>query len=297
MKKPLSSRISSSREAHSGTKRDTPVTANAGEQQDSAKANGAPRLLAEERRRAVLQVVNREGRITISDLTSRFDVSAVTARADLDVLGRAGRVLRSHGGAVRLAEPEFDAPLDVKGSLHHEEKVRIAAAAAGLVRAGQTILLDSGTTSLELARALNQSGMNLTVVTHALNVASELSHSPQITLMMIGGVLRQISQSFVGPQAQNTLSKLHVDHLFLAVDGLDLEVGPCTPDVLEAELNTTMIRIAKQTTVIADASKIGRPSLSVIAPLTSVHRVITDRRIVPEQAAALEAKGLEVIVV
>lgn len=292
MKTKTSSRNSRFSEAHSHKKDATVIAPPYGQQ-----GNGAGRLLAEERRRAVLQIINRDGRITIADLTSRFAVSAVTARADLDVLAKAGRVLRSHGGAVRLAEPAFDAPLDVKGSLHHDEKVRIAAAAAGLVRPGQTIMLDSGTTSLELARALNQSGMNLTVVTHALNIASELSHSPQINLIMIGGVLRQISQSFVGPQAQSTLSKLHVDHLFLAVDGFDIEVGPCTPDVLEAELNATMIRIAKQTTVIADASKIGRASLSVIAPLTSIHRVITDNRILPEQTAALEAKGLEVVVV
>lgn len=273
------------------------MTAASAAQPGATKQSEAPRLLAEERRRAVLQVVNREGRITISDLTSRFGVSAVTARADLDVLTKAGRVLRSHGGAVRLAEPDFDAPLDVKGSLHHDEKMRIAEAAASLVRPRQIILLDSGTTCLELARALNQSGINLTVVTHALNIASELSHSPQITLMMIGGVLRQISQSFVGPQAQTTLNKLRVDHLFLAVDGLDVEAGPSTPDVLEAELNATMIRIARQTTVVADSSKVGRASLTVIAPITSIHRVITDTGIAPDQTAALEAKGVEVIVV
>jgi DeoR family transcriptional regulator, aga operon transcriptional repressor len=268
-----------------------------GEQRNSTQAASAPRLLAAERRRAVLQVVNREGQITISDLTSRFGVSSVTARKDLDALTKHGRVLRSHGGAVRLADPAVDAPLDAKAPLHHEEKVRIAAAAAALVRQGQTVLLDSGTTSLEVARALKQAGLNLTVITHALNIASELSHSPQIMLIMIGGVLRHISQSFVGPQAESMLGRLHVDHLFLGVDGLDLEAGPCTPDVLEAELNATMIRVAKQTTVIADASKIGRPSLFVIVPLSSIHRVITDRRISPEHIAVLEAKGLEVIVV
>jgi DeoR/GlpR family transcriptional regulator of sugar metabolism len=273
------------------------VKASAERRQYEAKEAARPRLLAEERRRAVLDIVNREGRITISDLTSRFGVSAVTARADLDFLTEHERVVRSHGGAVRCGETAIDAPLDVKCSLHHDEKMRIARAAVGLVRPGQTILLDSGTTTQEVARALNQSGMNVTVVTHALNIAMELSQSPHITLIMVGGLLRRISQSFVGPQAQSTLARLHVHHFFLAVDGLDFEAGLCTPDVLEAELDATMIRIAKETTVVADSSKIGRPSLSVIAPLSSIHRIITDRAILAEHRSALEAKGLDVIAV
>jgi DeoR family transcriptional regulator, aga operon transcriptional repressor len=256
-----------------------------------------PRLLAEERRRAVLEIINQEGRITISELTKRFGVSAVTARVDLAWLTKRGRVVRSHGGAARLTDPALDTPLEVKAPLYRAEKVRIGKAAAALIRSGQTILLDSGTTTLEVARALNQSNLQLTVITHALNIAAELSHSPQITLMMIGGELRRVSQSFVGPQAHNMLAKLHVDHFFLAVDGLDLEVGPCTPDVLEAELDAAMIRIAKQTTVVADASKIGRRSLTVIAPISSVHRIITDSGLSADHRAALEAKGLEVLVV
>jgi DeoR family transcriptional regulator of aga operon len=256
-----------------------------------------PRLLAEERRRAVLEIINRDGRITISQLTKRFGVSAVTARVDLAWLTKRGRVVRSHGGAARLSEPALDAPLEIKAPLHRAEKVRIGKAAAALIRSGQTILLDSGTTTLEVARALNQSDLELTVITHALNIAAELSHSPQITLMMIGGELRRISQSFVGPQAHHMLAKLHVDHFFLAVDGLDLEVGPSTPDVLEAELDAAMIRIAKQTTLVADSSKIGRRSLTVIAPISSVHRLITDSGVSGEQRAALEAQGVEVLVV
>jgi DeoR family transcriptional regulator of aga operon len=262
-----------------------------------SKATERPRLLADERRRAVLEIINREGRITIAELTKRFGVSAVTARVDLAWLTKGGRVVRSHGGAARLSEADFDTPLDIKAPLHRAEKVRIGKAAAALVRNGQTILLDSGTTTVEIARSLNQSGLELTVITHALNIAAELSHSPQVTLMMIGGVLRRISQSFVGPQAQKMLAQLHVDHFFLAVDGLDLETGPSTPDVMEAELDAAMIRIAKQTTVVADSSKIGRRSLTVIAPINSVHRVITDAGIGPERRAALEAKGLEVLVV
>ena len=256
------------------------------------------RLLTEERRRAILDIINRYGSALISELSKQFGVSAVTVRADINALCERDLIVRSHGGAIRRGEVVLDAPLEVKAGLHHDEKVRIGKAAASLVREGEIILLDSGTTTLEAARALSQRGVSrLTVVTHALNVAWELSAFPQISVIMIGGLLRRISGSFVGPQAQKMIADLHVDHFFLAVDGLEPEVGPSTPDVLEAELNAAMIRMAKQVTVLADSSKIGRRSLSTIAPMSSIHRIITDSGIRAEHRAVLESKGIEVMVV
>lgn len=255
------------------------------------------RLLAEERRRAILATLKRDGRVTVADLAAQFCVSAVTARADLVVLSESGLLVRSHGGAV-LAQTAVDTPIDVKVSLHHDEKVRIGRAAAALVGEGQTILLDSGTTTLEVARALNQRAVpGITVITHALNIATEFSHAPHTTLIMIGGILRQISQSFVGPQAEAMLARLHWDHFFLGVNGLDAEGGVYTPDVLESGLNAAMIRTARQTTVVADSSKIGRRSLATIAPLSSIHRLITDTGIRPEDRAAIERLGVKVITV
>jgi DeoR family transcriptional regulator, aga operon transcriptional repressor len=258
---------------------------------------GRPRLLAEERRREILDTILREGRVTVAEVAARFGTSPVTARADLDSITGSGRAVRSHGGAVRPVSPAVDAPLDVKASQHRAEKFRIGSAAADLVRPGETILLDSGTTTLEVARALLRSGRPVTVVTHALDVAAELSRSPHISLIMIGGVLRRISRSFVGPQALAMLAGLLVDHFFLGVDGLDPNAGLCTPDVLEAEINTHMIRVARQTTVVADSSKIGRTSLSVIAPIDAARRLITDTGIRPKDRSLIESRGLEVIAV
>jgi DeoR family transcriptional regulator of aga operon len=260
-------------------------------------AEAGRRLLTEERRRAILDIVNRNGSALISEMSRQFGVSAVTVRADINALCERDLIVRSHGGAIRKAEVVLDAPLDVKAGLHHDEKVRIGKAAASLVREGEIILLDSGTTTLEAARAVGQrSFTRLTVVTHALNVAWELSAFPHISLIMIGGLLRRISGSFVGPQSQKMIADLHVDHFFLAVDGIEPESGASTPDVLEAELNAAMIRIAKQVTVLADSSKIGRRSLSTIAPLSTIHRIITDSGVRPEQKALFESKGIEVIV-
>ena len=257
-----------------------------------------PRLLTEERRREIIAMIDRQGRIMISEVSRHFEISSVTARTDINVLAERNLLVRSHGGAIRKHDPSADAPLEVKESLHHDEKVKIGEAAAALVREGQTVLLDSGTTTLEVARALRQQKLTrVTVVTNSLTIAWELSPVPDINLIMVGGMHRPISRSFAGPQAQKPLADLRVDHLFLGVDGLEPEVGPSTPDILEAELNATMIRSAREVTVVTDSSKIGRSSLSTIAPITSVNRIITDRGISGLHKEILEGKGIKVLVV
>jgi DeoR/GlpR family transcriptional regulator of sugar metabolism len=237
----------------------------------------APRLLAEERRRKILAMVEENGQVTITDLVTRLAVSAVTARGDLDALAETGAVVRSHGGAVRKQEPTRDYPVQFKAAIHRPEKARIGLAAARLVRPNETIILDNGTTTAEIARHLKAAKLqNVTVITNALNIATELADAPGLSLIMIGGILRQISASFVGPQAERMLRELHADRLFLAVDGFDLEIGPSTPDILEAQLNGIMMEVARETTVVADSSKLGRRSLSRIGGLDLVHRLITD---------------------
>ncbi len=135
------------------------------------------------------------------------------------------------------------------------------------------------------------------MITNALNVAAELTDVPNLSLIMIGGILRAVSNSFVGPQAERMLADLYADHSFLGVDGLDPEAGPTTPDILEAQLDNLMIRVSREVTIVAHASKIGRRSLSPIGSLSSIRRLITDNRIDPDLARVLERKGLEVIVV
>lgn len=258
----------------------------------------APRLLSEERRRKILEIVDDTGRVTIADVVKRLAVSAVTARGDLDALSAAGTIVRSHGGAVRRLEPTRDYPVDFKATLHRVEKQRIGQAAASLVKPNETIILDNGTTTAEVARHLKlMRPSNVTVITNALNIAMELSDSHGISLIMIGGILRQISRSFVGPQAAQILRELHADRLFLAVDGFDLENGPSTPDVLEAQLNGLMMEVARETTIVADSSKLGRRSLSRIGTAERVNRLITDSHASEEFLAKIRARGIEVLTV
>jgi DeoR family transcriptional regulator of aga operon len=256
-----------------------------------------PRLLVEERRRRMMEILDAQERATVEELVERFGVSAVTIRGDLDALTATGAIVRSHGGALKRVDAS-DEPIDVKETLHHAEKVRIARAALAMIRDGETIILDSGTTTVEVARQIKGSELrSLNVVTNALNIAMELANLPHVRVIMIGGLLRPMAYTLVGPSAENALRGLNADRVFLGVDGLDPEIGMMTPDVLEAKLNAIMIEIAREVVVVADSSKFQRRSLSVIAKLDKVHKLITDEGAPPEIVAALRARNVEVVLV
>ena len=256
------------------------------------------RMLVEERRRRIRELIEKNERATVEELVARFSVSAVTIRGDLDALAAAGVLVRSHGGALRRDDAADDIPIPVKETLHHPEKVRIAQAAVKLIRDGETIVLDSGTTTAEIARQIKfRRFESLTVITNALNVAMELASVPSVRVIMVGGVLRHMSYSLSGPQAEQTLRGLQADRLFLGVDGIDPEIGLMTPDVLEAQLNAAMIQIAREVIVVADSSKFERRSVSVIARIGAVRRVITDAGAPKRVLEALRGRSIEVIVV
>src|SRR5258708_36174564 len=145
-----------------------------------------------------------------------FSISAVTVRNDVDALAAIGAVVRSHGGAVRRLEATQYYPLRIKETLHRDEKIRIGRAAAELVQSGETIILDSGTTTAEVARHLKRMKLqSLTVITNALNIAVQLSDAPGISLIVVGRLLRPVALSFVGPQAEAMMNEFHADRLFL----------------------------------------------------------------------------------
>jgi DeoR family transcriptional regulator of aga operon len=253
-------------------------------------------MLVEERRRRIMDALKRQARVTVGELAGRFGVSTVTIRGDLAALGRAGALVRAHGGAVPRGDG--DLPIAVKKSLRHAEKLRIGERAAEMIAPDETIILDSGTTTAEIARVLRHLSISgLTVVTNALNVAVELANAPRVRVMMLGGVLRPPSRSFVGPEAERTITGIHADRLFLGVDGFDLEGGLTTPDSLEAFLNGMMIAVSKEVIVVADSTKFGRRSLSRIAGIDAVHRVVTDRNIDRRMAAAIAERGIELATV
>jgi DeoR family transcriptional regulator of aga operon len=253
-------------------------------------------LLNEERRRAILEIVNRESRVLVLDLAKRFETSQVTIRKDLEALHAHGLIHRTHGGALPAREGALEDPtLREKEKLHHQEKLRIAEAAAAMVQEGQVLILDSGTTTTEIARAM-RNFRNLTIVTNAVNIAAELSGTA-VEVILTGGTLRKNSFSLVGPIAEETLHRLHADVLFLGVDGFDVQYGLSTPNLLEAKVNRVMVEIAKRKVAVCDSSKFGRRSLSLIAPPAALDAVITDRAVPKSDLRALKKAGIEVTLV
>ena len=253
-------------------------------------------MLNEERRRHILDILDRDGRVLVVDLAKQFRTSQVTIRKDLDVLQAQGRVHRSHGGALPARESALEDPtLREKEKLHRKEKLQIAAAAASMVQEGQVVILDSGTTTTAIARALREFE-NLTIITNAVNIAAELSGS-SLEVILTGGTLRKNSFSLVGPVADETLRRLNADILFLGVDGFDVQHGLSTPNLLEAKVNRTMMDVARIVVVVCDSSKFGRRALSSIASPAAVHHLITDRDIRKPDLAALKKAGIQVTLV
>jgi DeoR family transcriptional regulator of aga operon len=243
-------------------------------------------------------ILETQERVTVAELVSRFGVSAVTIRGDLDALAEVGAVIRSHGGALRNIDAPEEAPITVKETLHHAEKVRIGHTAAQMIEDGETIILDSGTTTAEIARQIPYRKLrSLNVITNALNIAMELAAQPNVRLIMLGGILRQTSYTLAGPHAEQVLPSLHANRLFMGVDGLDPEIGLMTHDVLMARLNALMIQISREVIVVTDSSKFERRGLSIIGRLDEVDRIITDRGAPPDVVTELRARGVEVLVV
>jgi len=253
-------------------------------------------MLNEERRRAILDLLKRQGRVLVGELSHQFKTSQVTIRKDLEILHAHGLVHRTHGGALPAREGALEDPtLREKEKLHHQEKLRIAQNAAERVSEGQVLILDSGTTTTAIARAL-RNFRNLTIVTNAVNIAAELSGTA-VEVILTGGTLRKNSFSLVGPIAEDTLRRLSADILFLGVDGFDVQFGLSTPNLLEAKVNRVMVDIAKKTVAVCDSSKFGRRSLSLIAAPKAVHEVITDRGVAKSDLRALKQAGIEVTLV
>src|SRR5271166_4606086 len=253
-------------------------------------------MLNEERQRAILNLLRRDGRVLVVDLARQFHTSQVTIRKDLDILHVKGQIHRTHGGALPAREGALEDPtLREKEKLHRKEKLQIAAAAASMVSEGQVVILDSGTTTTAIARALRQFE-NLTIITNAVNITAELSGSP-LEVILTGGTLRKNSFSLVGPVADDTLRRLNADILFLGVDGFDVQHGLTTPNLPEAKVNLAMMDVARVVVVVCDSSKFGRRALSLIAAPSSVHHLITDKGIRKSDLAALKKSGIDVTVV
>ncbi len=249
------------------------------------------------RRKKILEHVRQSGEVLVSDLSREFEVSEVTIRNDLEHLERKNLLIRARGGALHSeGQVGVDKRLTEKNKLHTAEKSAIGKKAASLIGEGETIIVDSGSTTAEIVKHLGHLGQ-LNVITNALNIANLLLTHPQINVIIPGGYLRANSMSLVGPLAENNLRSFYVDKLFLSTDGFDTRVGIYTPNIDEAHLNSMMINIAKEVILVTDSSKFKRKSLAFICTIDKLKTVITDQGIEEDDRKRLEDAGVQLMLV
>lgn len=250
-----------------------------------------------DRRMKILKKLSVNDQVFVNELSKEFSVSEVTIRNDLEQLESKQLLIRARGGAMSTNQVvSFDLQLGEKHKLNMSEKVRIGKAAAKLIKESDTLILDSGTTTLEIIRNIDPSLNNVTVITNALNIANQLVSTPNVNLIIPGGVLRKNSLSLIGPLAEKSFRNFFVDKVFLGVDGFDTLNGISTPNIEEAFLNQIMIEVAREVIVVADSSKFLRKSLAFICKLDRINTVITDSGISDEDKKRLEDAGIKVII-
>ena len=232
-------------------------------------------MFGEERKVNILEYVQTHGRVTVAEISARYGVSESTVRRDLQELEEAGLLRRAHGGAVSLQVVNHEPTYGEKTDRFRREKQAIAKRAAEMIEEGDSILLDSGTTTLQLAAELKKFS-RLTVVTNSLQVPMELQHVPGIDVMLTGGMLRKETLAFVGPLAERSLEMVRVDKAFVGANGVCVKEGLTTPNLIEAATKRKMFEVAQEVILLTDHTKFGKLSLAKFADMPEVDRVVTD---------------------
>ncbi len=249
-----------------------------------------------ERRLEIVNQVNKFGRVDVEKLSDTFVVSTVTIRNDLNTLDKKRLLVRSRGGAVAITKITKELSVKEKHCENLLIKKKLAKVAVSLIKDHDSIILDSGTTTEEIAKLL-ANHKELVVMTNGLNIASELSHSESIQVLMTGGTLRHKSLSFHGSQAESSLNNLRFNKVLLGVDGIDMTVGITTHFEHEAILNRVMCKISKQIIAVTDSSKFDRGGFHIIIPLDAIDILVTDSNIPLAYKDYIESKNIELIIV
>lgn len=230
-------------------------------------------MFAEERKAEILQLIESGKPVKVGDLSQRFEVSESTIRRDLQELENGGLIQRTHGGAISV-QSSFELSYQEKEIRAIEEKRKIAKAAAELVKEGETVFLDTGTTTLQIAYALR--GKAITVATNSMDLAQVFADDAKVEVVMLGGILRKPTRSLVGYLTNEMLSRLHFDKVFLAANAVDPELGVSTPNLSEAETKRHMVRAGKEVILVVDHSKLWEKALGQICRLDEINLLLTD---------------------
>ena len=251
-------------------------------------------LKAALRHDTIRRTIEVNGRVSISDLKDRLGVSEVTIREDLKFLETARVLTRIRGGAVVTRNSGIEMSLEETSTANRAEKMAIGAHAASLVENGQTIIIDVGSTTTELAKALSAELVRVVVITNGLNIALGLESLPGISVIVTGGTLRPLQHSLVAPMGTLLLDQLKADVAFLGCNGVDPARGFTNTNIAEAEIKQAMVRSAQKVVFLADHDKIGQVASAFVADISSANLLVTDTGADPSLLANLRAAGLEI---
>ena len=253
-------------------------------------------MYAPERQQEILRLARDGGRVDVVSLAEEFQVTAETIRRDLKTLDRAGLVRRVHGGAIPAGRLDFEPDLAEREYTAADEKDRVAQAAVAELPHDGTVILDAGSTIARLAGAVPLEA-TLTVVTHSLPIAARLADHPGIQLHLVGGRVRHRTRAAVDAWALRAYTEIRADVLFIAANGFSVSYGLTTPDLAEAAVKRATMRAARRVVLLADSSKHGQEHFARFGDLSDVDLLITDRGLSPDNAAAIERGGTEVLCV
>lgn len=254
-------------------------------------------LFMEERKLVIVERIEREKKVLVTELVYELGVSPTTIRNDLRELEQKGFIRRTHGGAIsiNMVKAGFEPDNERKGAEKTNQKRSIALKAVEFIEEGDIIILDSGTTMLEMAKEMKDK-QNITIIVNDLEIARCLEECSGIHVIIIGGSLRRSFQCTVGPLAVNLLSELNVDKAFLATNGFSIDKGCTTPDISQAEVKKTMAKVSAQVILLCDSSKMETNSFVQFAPLTAIDVIITDSGIDQDLLTKLASHGCATIV-
>ena len=253
-------------------------------------------VFARERQEHIVRVVEEHGRARVTDLASRFGVSAVTIRKDLVALEAERRLVRTHGGAITIGRSRPELAFEIRERLQADEKARIGAAGAALVHDGESIVMDASTTALSVARHLTarQDWSQLTVITNGLRIASELAGHPGITVLMLGGRVRWEALSVVGQLGDGLFRRVNVQKAFLGAAGFTPESGLADATEEEAQIKRAMVAAAREVIAIVDHTKWERAAFATFCPTDRLSIVLTDEQAPDAMVRGLTARGIQV---
>ena len=248
-----------------------------------------------ERQKQILSLLTRQQRLSVAEIVEQFAISEATARRDLESLASQGKAQRVHGGVIALEDAPPELPILQRASEQLDEKIRIARVTAELVSDNETVFLGSGSTVLEVARHL-RNRHNLTVITNSLPVLNTLVGIREITVISLGGMLRDSELSFIGHITEQALAEVRADKVIMGTRGVSLEHGLTNDYLQETLTDRAIMKIGRTVIIVADHTKVNRVATALLAPLDSVQTFVTDAKADKKFIQALKKNGINVLV-